>query len=267
MNLCLEDKCALVTGAAGDLGQGIARFLVREGAAVVLHGLDHAPLEALADSLRAEGGRVFTVTGDLSSNAGVDKLAKDAFAAFGHLDILINNAAIFTHGGWLDDTPDMMLNLYNVNVVGAARLIQCLVPQMRERRWGRIIQIASGDATEPLAFMSSYAATKAALVNLTVGLAKSLANTGITVNTVSPGIVATPGVRRFYTALAERSGWSTDWGCIEQHILTDVLPNPTGRVGTVEDVANLIAFLCSPLTGYINAANLRIDGGSTHSIN
>jgi NAD(P)-dependent dehydrogenase (short-subunit alcohol dehydrogenase family) len=138
---------------------------------------------------------------------------------------------------------------------------------MRERHWGRIIQIASGDATEPLAFMSAYAATKAALVNLTVGLAKSLANTGITVNTISPGIIATEGVKGFYKGLAAQFGWGSDWTDIEQHILKEVLPNPTGTLGTVEQVADLIVFVASPLADYIDAANIRIDGGSTRSIN
>ena len=115
--------------------------------------------------------------------------------------------------------------------------------------------------------MSSYAATKAALVNLTVGLAKTLVNTGITVNTISPGIIATDGVKAFYRGLAGRFGWGDDWSVIEHHILTEVLPNPTGRLGTVQEVADLVAFVASPLASYINAANLRIDGGSSHAVN
>jgi 3-oxoacyl-[acyl-carrier protein] reductase len=267
VDLLLDSKCALITGAGGDIGQGIARVFVREGATVILHGRDNAQVEQIADTLRAEGGRVHPVAGDLASDDSARKIAEEACAFAGGVDILINNAAIYTHGSWLDDSPGEMLKLYNVNVVGAARLIQHLVPPMRERHWGRIIQIASGDATEPLAFMSSYAATKAALVNLTVGLAKSLANTGITVNTISPGIIATEGVKQFYKGLAAQFGWGSDWESIEQHILTDVLSNSTGRLGTVEEVADLVAFMASPLTGYINAANIRIDGGSTRSVN
>ncbi len=267
MDLQLTGKCALVTGAGGDIGQGIARALIREGAVVILHGLSAAPLEQIANELSWSGGRTYVVVGDLASDDAAQQIGREALGCVGHVDILVNNAAIFTHGSWLDDQPADMLNLYNVNVVGAARLIQQVVPSMREHHWGRIIQLASGDATEPLAFMSSYAATKAALVNLSVGLAKSLANTGITVNTVSPGIIATNGVKQFYYGLAERFGWGSDWSVIEQHILNDVLPNPTGTLGTVEQVADLIVFLASPLAGYINAANLRIDGGSTRSIN
>ncbi len=266
MDLLLQNRPVLISGAAGDIGQGIARAFLREGAVVILHGLTPAQIEPVADKLSASG-KVYTVTGDLASDESVRRVAEQACDCIGRVEILINNAAIYTHGSWLDDKPEDMVKLYDVNVVGAARLIQQLVPQMRERHWGRIIQLASGDATEPLAFMSAYAATKAALVNMTVGLAKSLANTGITVNTVSPGIIATDGVKGFYMGLAQRFGWGSDWGGIEHHILTEVLPNPTGKLGTVEEVADLILFLSSPRAGYINAANIRIDGGSTRSIN
>ena len=267
MDLLLENRCALITGAAGDIGRGIAKVFVDEGATVILHGLEKAPLEEIAGGLRSKGGKVFTVVGDLASDESCRAVAQEACDCIGRVEILINNAAIYTHGSWLDDKTDDMLKMYNVNVIGAARLIQQLVPQMRQRHWGRIIQIASGDATEPLAFMSAYAATKAAIVNMSVGLAKSLANTGITVNTVSPGIIATDGVKQFYLGLAQRFGWGSDWGTIEHHILTEVLPNPTGKLGTVEEVADLIVFLASPRADYINAANIRIDGGSTRSIN
>ena len=267
MDLQLTGKCALITGAGGDIGKGIARAFVDEGASVIAHDRNKTQLEHFTNVLSWSGGQVFTIEGDLASDDDAQRIARQALGCVGHVDILVNNAAVYTHGSWLDDQPAEMLNLYNVNVVGAARLIQQLVPSMRDRHWGRIIQIASGDATEPLAFMSAYAATKAALVNMSVGLAKSLANTGITVNTISPGIIATDGVKQFYRGLAERFGWDSDWSVIQEHILKEVLPNPTGTLGTVEQVADLIVFVASPLAGYINAANLRIDGGSTRSIN
>jgi len=267
MDLLLENRSVLITGAAGDIGRGIARVFAEEGAIVILHGLEKAPLEQIAGGLRATGCKAFTVVGDLASDESVRHVAQEACDCIGRVEILINNAATYTHGSWLDDKTDDMLRLYNINVVGSARLIQQLVPQMKERHWGRIIQLASGDAAEPLPFMSAYAATKAAVVNMSLGLSKSLANTGITVNTVSPGIIATEGVKGFYMSMAQRFGWGSDWGKIEHHVLTEVLPNPTGKLGTVEEVADVIAFLASPRAAYINGANIRIDGGSTHAIN
>jgi len=139
---------------------------------------------------------------------------------------------------------------------------------MKKQNWGRIIQMASGEATQPFAFMPDYAATKAALVNLTVSLSKELANTGITVNTMSPGIILTPGVEHFYRETASSRGWATEsWDEIEKHVIGEILYNPVGRLGRVEEVANFVAYVASPLADYINGANLRIDGGSTAVIN
>ncbi len=128
------------------------------------------------------------------------------------MEILINNAAIYTHGSWLDDKPADMLKLYDVNVVGAARLIQYLVPQMRERHWGRIIQIASGDATEPLAFMSAYAATKAALVNLTVGLVEVAGEHRDHRQHRQPRHHRHQRGETVLQGMAARFGWGSDWG-------------------------------------------------------
>ena len=134
---------------------------------------------------------------------------------------------------------------------------------MRSAGWGRIVQIGTGEAVNPFPTMPDYAATKAALLNLTVSLAKHLDRTGITVNTVSPGIIVTPGMQDFYRLEAARRGWGQDWPAIEAGVLAGILDNPTGRLGRPEEVADLVAFVTSPLAGYINGANLRIDGGST----
>lgn len=115
--------------------------------------------------------------------------------------------------------------------------------------------------------MPDYAATKAALVNLTVSLARELAGSGVTANTVSPGIVVTAGVEAFYRAEADARGWGSSWSDIEAGVLREVLPNSAGRLGRVEEIADLVAFLASPRAGYITGANFRIDGGSTTSVN
>ena len=167
----------------------------------------------------------------------------------------------------MDATANNWAELYNINVLSVVRLVRLLVPTMKEIGWGRIIQIASGEATQPFAAMPDYAATKAAQVNLTVSLSQELANTGITVNTVSPGIVVTETVREFFRKTAEKQRWGSDWNEIEQHILKEFLPNTVGHLGKPKDVANIVAFLASPLSSYINGANYRIDGGSTTCIN
>src|SRR5260370_41387210 len=111
---------------------------------------------------------------------------------------------------------------------------------MRSAGWGRIVQIGTGEAINPFPTMPDYAATKAALLNLTVSLAKHLGRTGITVNTVSPGIVVTPGVEEFYRLEAARRGWGEDWPAIEAGVLADLLVQPTGRVGRPEGGADWV---------------------------
>ena len=184
-----------------------------------------------------------------------------------HIDILVNNAGSYANRRWMEASSGDWAALYNANVLSAVRLIRLLAPSMKEHKWGRIIQIASGEATQPFAFMPDYAATKAALVNTTVSLAKELARTGITVNTVSPGIIVTSGVEQFYRSVAAQRGWGTQWPDIEQGVLREILDNPVGRLGQVEDVASLVAFVASPLANFINGANLRVDGGSVITSN
>jgi 3-oxoacyl-[acyl-carrier protein] reductase len=121
-----------------------------------------------------------------------------------HVYILVNNAADYNNRGWAESTPDGWAELYNLNVLSCVRMIRFIMPQMKKNEWGRIIQISSGEATQPFAFMPDYAATKAALNNLTVSLSKELANTGITSNTISPGIIATVSLEKFYRQTAAK---------------------------------------------------------------
>ena len=186
-----------------------------------------------------------------------------AAQAAGPVDILINNAGAYANRSWEDASPEDWLELYAINVAAVVRCVQGFLPGMRAGGWGRIIQIGTGEAINPFPTMPDYAATKAALLNLTVSLSKYLTRSGITVNTVSPGIVVTPGVEQFYRQEASRRGWGEDWAAIEAGVLAEILDNPVGRLGRPSEVADLVAFVASPLAGYINGANLRIDGGST----
>lgn len=267
MRLNLEGKRALITGSNVGIGKAIAFTLAREGAAVIVHGLEKDKVVDVIKEIKHEGGKAFGFAGDLSTDEGAAYVARQAQESLGGVDILINNAGTYENRGWMDATAEDWAELYNINVLSVVRLVRHLIPQMKETGWGRIIQIASGEATQPFAPMPDYAATKAAQVNLTVSLSKELADIGITVNTVSPGIVVTETVQKFFRQTAKQQGWSSDWNEIEKHIMKDFLPNTVGRLGKPEDVANLVAFLSSPLSGYINGADYRIDGGSTTCIN
>lgn len=262
MDLQLKGRRAVVTGSSGAIGEAIARRLAAEGAAVVVHGRRADAVSAVVAAVRGDGGQAQGLAADLADPAGCARFISGALAD-GSVDILVNNAGAFANRGWDEAAPEHWLELYAVNVAAAVRCIHGFLPGMRAARWGRIIQIGTGEAINPFPFMPDYAATKAALLNLTVSLAKHLDRAGITVNTVSPGIVVTPGVERFYRTEAARRGWGQDWPAIEAGVLAEVLDNPAGRLGRPEEVADLVAFVASPLAGYINGANLRIDGGST----
>jgi NAD(P)-dependent dehydrogenase (short-subunit alcohol dehydrogenase family) len=267
MDLQLTGKRAPVTGSSGGIGRAMAERLADEGAAVVIHGRDAKAIGETVEAIADAGGSATGVAADLGSPEGPADLAAEATRSLEGIDILVNNAGEYRTTTWESADPRDWEDLYRRNVAAAVGLIRALVPAMRERGWGRVIQIASGEATNPFATMPDYAATKAALVNLSVSLAKSLDRTGVTANTVSPGIVVTRGVERFYRDTAQQRGWGESWHEIERHVLAEVLDNPCGRLGRPEEVAGVVALLASPRADYVNASNWRIDGGSTACVN
>jgi NAD(P)-dependent dehydrogenase (short-subunit alcohol dehydrogenase family) len=266
MDLHLRDKRSVITGSSSGLGEAIAKVLAQEGAIVVIHGRKEDQAKRIAQAITAGGGKAFVAIGDLSTDEGAHQVADQVLSSLGGVDILVNNAGIYKDTSW-ESPPDGWAEIYNANVISMVRIIQLFVPQMKHLGWGRIIQIASGLAMQPFAARPDYEATKAATLNLTVSLAKQLAQTGITVNTVSPGLMVTPGAEQMFRQIAPSKGWGTEWAEIEKHLVQEDWPNPTSRLGRPEEVANMVAFLASPLADYINGANIRVDGGGVGVIN
>lgn len=261
MELNLKGKKALVTGSSSGIGEGIAKCLAREGVHVMVQGRNRKELERVVQEITSKGGVAQFVEGDLGNDGDAKHVAEKTLQAFQRLDILVNNAGAFPKREWMQGTPEGWLELLNVNVVSMVRMIQAFLPQMKTLGWGRIIQIASVAGANPSPKLPDYGATKAANINMTISLAKDLVGTGITVNTVSPGPIATSGTVKLFQEIASENNWGTDWKIIEKKVTQEMLPNIVRRFGTPEEVGNLVTFLASPAADFITGANYRIDGG------
>jgi NAD(P)-dependent dehydrogenase (short-subunit alcohol dehydrogenase family) len=265
MELGLRDRVVLITGASRGTGAGTARVLAAEGATVLVHGFVAAPTEKVVANIRARGGRAEAVVGDICTDAGADAVAARVRALDYDVDVLINNYGVAEGGGWFDDTAQSWHEQFDKNVVSAFRMVQRFVPAMRERGWGRVVFLSTIGATRPRANLPAYYSAKTALPGTTISLMKELAGTGITVNTISPGIIATDEVIASFAARAERKGESTEWESL-QRMMIESMPNPTGRVPTTEDIGRVIAFVVSDAGWHLNGLHLRVDGGAIDAV-
>jgi NAD(P)-dependent dehydrogenase (short-subunit alcohol dehydrogenase family) len=264
MDLRLQRKRALVTGSSIGVGEAIARALAAEGVAVAIHGRQAERTRAVAADIAAHGGKTAVVLGDLTVEDEARQVAKSAIEQLGGIDILVNNA-----GGpgerllWERTEIGAWTETYERNVVGTVRLINHLLPSMRQSGWGRIVNVSSVAGVMPQPTGPDYGASKAAINNLSLSLAKALGASGVTVNAVSPGMIHTPKLEMQLRQIAKTNGWAASdatWEEIERLFLK-VSQAPLGRMGRVEEVAHAVVFLCSPLADYITGENLRIDGG------
>lgn len=271
MELELEGKRALVTGSSSGIGAGVAKILAAEGASIVVHGRDVKRTEEVAAGINASGGQAAVVTGDLATDEGAEEVARKAQKAFGSIDILVNNAGGRITGGrktgLFQLNPDHWLQTYQMNLMAAVRLINILVPKMTGSGWGRVINISSMAAFAPSGGMGDYAAAKAAMSNLTVTLSRSLARTGVTANTISPGMVETAAFASVLAGVQERQGFGSDREKAVQWLTDNVLRQTVSRLGQPEDIGFAIAMLASPRGDFITGANIRVDGGAGPSVN
>ncbi len=269
MDLRLAGKRALVTGSSSGIGEAIVKLLAAEGAAVVVHGRDESRANAVAQAIRAEGGSAEVALGDLTTDAGADAVAAAALSG-GPIDILVNHAG-FVAGAtgflsWTEATAADWAQIYNTNVISSVRMIQRLVPQMRERHWGRVIQTGGGLSQQPQAGGPNYNATLAARHNLAVSLARELKDTGVTSNVVSPGAILVEATRAALTHMAPAYGWGETWEEIEHNATQAIAPNDVGRFGRPEEIAAAVAYLASPIADYVSGATIRVDGGTIRSV-
>ena len=247
MNLGLDGKVAIVTGASGGLGSAIARRLAAEGASVALFSRSEAPLRSLAASIEKEHGtRALCVAGDMGQPADVQRLVEQTVAELGGIDILILNTGRPPLPGRdaMDENDDARWEqAYRTQLWSAVQVTRAVVPLLVARRWGRVVSIGSASVREPMPKHTLSTVFRAGVSSLMKHLANEVAPHGVTVNTICPASIETDGLARSYD-------------------LNERLKNiPAGRLGRPEECAALVAFIASDLAGFITGTSLLIDGG------
>ena len=267
MNFGLDGKRVLVTGSSRGTGSEIARTFAAEGATVFVHGFEPGQAEPVAREISESGSIAHAVSGDIVTDAGADALAASVLDG-GGVDVLVNNYGIATGGSWNDADAAGWIEMYERNVLSGVRMAKRLVPAMRDRGWGRVIFVGTVGAVRPRAVMPGYYAAKSALPAVVVSLAKELTGSGITVNCVSPGILRTAEVETHFRARAARKGWGDEWSEIEKRAVAETIGagSAATRLGLTSEVAAAVVFLASDQAAYINAIDLRVDGGAADCV-
>ena len=257
----LAGKVALVTGSTGGIGRAIARALAREGASIVIHGLgDPEKTERFRATLEAERGvRVVFVDANLESAAAAVRLIEQATEACGKIDILVNNAGAIHNGPIETHPPQAWDAVLGVNLSAPFHTMRTVLPQMRSRNWGRIINIASTLGIVATADRTSYVASKFGLVGLTKAVALETAGTGITCNAICPGYVMAPHMKKRVQALAAEK--SISFEAAEAEFVS--AQHPGGKALTPEQIAEVAAFLCTDAAAEIRGAAWTVDAGWT----
>ena len=248
----LDNKVALLTGAIGAIGAATARHMAAEGADLLITDSTGTGADELVAELRAGGRRIEFMTMDVTSRDAVAEVVAAAEKQFGRIDILVNNAGISTYGGIETITDAVWHKIMEVNLTGVFLCTQAVVPGMKARRYGRIVNIGSlagkvGGILTPHGQMASsaYAASKGGVMAMTKTLAKDLGQFGITVNALAPGPIHTPMIETVDPNLLA--------------FITGLVP--VGRLGRPEDVAYSVAFLASDEASWITGHWLDLDGG------
>ncbi len=241
----LTGQVAVVTGATRGIGRGVATALAAAGARVAMLGRNEALLDEGAAAIREKGGEARVYTVDVADAEAVQTVFKAIVADFGALDILVNNAGITRDNILLRMKPDEWKDVLDTNLNGVFHCMQAAARTMLKARSGKIINLTSVSALRGNVGQANYTASKAGIIALTKSSAKEFAARGVTVNAVAPGLIET-----------EMTADMTDE--VREYLLANL---PMGRLGTVDEVANVVLFLASPFSNYITGHVLLVDGG------
>lgn len=263
MKIDLSGKRALVTASTGGIGYSVAKGLAEAGATVVINGRSDSSVSAAVARLLAgvPGASICGVAADLGSAQGAALLVSEA----GAIDVLVNNAGIYGTQDFFETDDDVWDQYWDTNVMSGVRLSRALLPAMVEKGWGRVVFVASESARNIPADMIHYGVSKTAQLGLARGLAKRVAGSGVTVNSVLPGPTLSDGVAGMMQAEVERTGKSLEdvaVDFIKAHRPSSIIQ----RAATTDEVANMIVYVCSPQASATTGASLRVDGGVVDDI-
>jgi 3-oxoacyl-[acyl-carrier protein] reductase len=250
MNLGIEGKVALVMGASRGIGRGIAAALAREGARV---GISSRSADALDEAAAAVEGEVRAFPADTADLERMRSLPGEVVAALGPVEILVTNTGGPPSGSALENSPQEWEQAFRSLVLGPRTLIEAVLPGMRERGWGRMVNVSSSSIREPIPSLTLSNANRMAALGLLETLADEVAGDGITVNTVATGMFATERLADLH-------------GSLEQAEAAAKERIPAGRLGRPGEYGDLVAFLCSERAAYLTGAVIPLDGGLLRSV-
>jgi 3-oxoacyl-[acyl-carrier protein] reductase len=254
MDLGLKGRVALVNGASQGIGYGIARTLAAEGARVAVAARREPALLAAAERLREEtGGEIVALQGDIRRSEDCERLVAQTAERFGTLQILVNNDGAPPLGPLIEFDDEAWRKAVEQNLMSVVRLVRAAVPHMKKAGGGSILNIAALSMLQPMTGFGLSVATWAGVMGFAKTASIELGRDGITINTICPGLIETPRLQK----VTEQSGQAM------REIAAEI---PVGRIGSVEDIAALVALLVSPRGAYITGTTIQVDGGSLRAI-
>ncbi|UOB16734.1 SDR family NAD(P)-dependent oxidoreductase [Abyssalbus ytuae] len=268
MNLNLKEKIAVITGADSGIGLETAKLLVSEGANVVLSDLEEKSVKKAVKEVEKvikRKNRVIGIAADITKRAEVDALAQKVEKQMGKAHIVINSAgARGAAGNFLTLTDKDWQETIEVDLLGAVRICRAFIPHLLDNNWGRLILVSSENAFQPYEEESPYNACKAGIINLAKCLSRSYSKENLLINCVSPAYIKTPMTDAMMEELAEEKNISME-EAVKWFVKNKRPHIAMQRRGKPEEVASLIAFMCSGQASFINGSNYRVDGGSVES--